>query len=158
MKTLSRTMILLSSLALSGCATLFGGGTSQTVNLIPSDGKTHKVSINAPGQAEYDTEIPTSIPVNKSRKDIVVTVHEDDHVKQDTNIVESKMDSWFLGDVVALSLLSSSIDCLSGAAWRYDDNVTIEVTPKDGTEADKKTADAQQADALAAEREAGGDR
>ena len=157
MKTLSMTMILLSSLALSGCATLFGGGTSQTVNLIPSDGKTHKVSINAPGQAEYDTEIPTSIPVNKSHKDIVVTVHEDERVKQDTKIVESKMDSWFLGDVVALSLLSSSIDCLSGAAWRYDDNVTIEVTPKDGTNADEKTAGAPQTDVVEAEHAPRGD-
>ena len=134
MKKLSIVTLAVASLALSGCATLFGGGTSQTVNLIPSDGKTHNVTITAPNQEKYNAEIPKAIPVNKSYKDIVVTVEEDESVKADTVIVKSKMDPWFLGDVVALSLLSSSIDCLSGAAWRYDDNVTIDVKPKNEAE------------------------
>ena len=140
MKKLVIAMLALSSIGLSGCATLFGGGTSQTVNLIPSDGQTHKVTIVAPNQEKYSAEIPKAIPVNKSSKDIVVTIEEDESVKADTVIVKSKMDPWFLGDVVALSLLSSSIDCLSGAAWRYDDNVTINVTPKTEPTTEKKDA------------------
>ena len=73
-----------------------------------------------------------------------MTVEEDEAVKADTVIVKSKMDPWFLGDVVALSLLSSSIDCLSGAAWRYDDNVTINVKPK--TESAPENKDANKAE------------
>ena len=147
MKKLSAALILaISSFALSGCATLFGGGTSQTVNLIPSDGKSHNVTITAPNQEKYSATIPKAIPVNKSYKDIVVTVEESETSKADTVIVKSKMDPWFLGDVVALSLLSSSIDCLSGAAWRYDDNVTIEI--KEKTEATAENKDEKEADAV----------
>ena len=147
MKKLSAALLVLSTFALSGCATLFGGGTSQTVNLIPSDGKTHKVTISAPNQTKYDTEIPKSIPVNKSYKDIVVTVEEDASTKADTVIVKSKVDPWFLGDVVALSLLSSSIDCISGAAWRYDDNVTIDIKAKT-EESEEKTDDKKAEEAV----------
>ena len=136
--------VIAASFALSGCATLFGGGTSQTVQLIPSDGQTHNVSIIAPGQEKYETVIPKGIPVNKSYKDIVVQVEGDDSIQADTVIVKSKMDPWFLGDVVATSPLSSSIDCLSGAAWRYDDNVTITVKPKN--EASEEAADDKKAD------------
>ena len=49
-----------------------------------------------------------------------------------------------MGDVVALSLLSSSIDCLSGAAWRYDDNVTIDIKAK--TEENKEKTDGKKAE------------
>lgn len=139
MKKLSVALILaMSSFALSGCATLFGGGTSQTVNLVPSDGKTHNVTITAPNQEKYSTTIPKAIPVNKSYKDIVVTIEESETAKADTVVVKSKMDPWFLGDVVALSLLSSSIDCLSGAAWRYDDNITIDIKEKNEAAVEKK--------------------
>jgi hypothetical protein len=145
MKKLSTALILaMTSFALSGCATLFGGGPAQTVNLVPSDGKTHNVTITAPNQEKYNTVIPKAIPVNKSYKDIVVTVEESETVQADTVVVESKLDPWFLGDVVALSLLSSSIDCLSGAAWRYDDNVTI--TIKEKTEAEVESKDEKKAE------------
>ena len=87
-------------------------------------------------------------PDAKIGKDVVigpfVTIEEDASTKADTVIVKSKMDPWFLGDVVALSLLSSSIDCLSGAAWRYDDNVTIDIKAK--TEENKENTDDNKAE------------
>ena len=121
-------IIALYSLALAGCATLFGGGSSQNVNLTTSDGKKHSVSVHVPKQDPYETEIPKTISVGRTSKDIRVYVKDSKDGNIAPTTIKSKMNPWFIGDIVATSLLSSSIDWLSGAAWKYDENVTVNVT------------------------------
>lgn len=68
-------------------------------------------------------QTPTTISVGRENKDLLIKdidgKCEDTRVKKETN-------DWFWGDVLALSLLSTTVDAVTGAMWEYDDNVTIE--------------------------------
>ncbi len=39
--------------------------------------------------------------------------------------VKKQTNPWFWGDVIATSLLSTTVDVITGAMWKYDENVTI---------------------------------
>ncbi|MBO4793500.1 MAG: hypothetical protein J5556_02900 [Deltaproteobacteria bacterium] len=142
MKRFSVVLIAVCAFALTGCATLFGGGSSQTVNLVPSDGKQHSVTVQAPGQDPYDVDIPKTISVGRSHKAIRVLVKDSEDGNIGPTAIKSKMNPWFIGDVVATSLLSSSIDFLTGAAWKYDETSTVNVT-KESVEAAQKADEAK---------------
>ncbi|MCT7481800.1 hypothetical protein [Aliarcobacter cryaerophilus] len=40
--------------------------------------------------------------------------------------VEKKLNPWFWGDVVATSLVSTTTDAVTGAMWKYDENVSLD--------------------------------
>lgn len=127
---------------MTGCATLFGGGSSQVIN-IKSDKemvidiyKVKSLDANATeeeknkepkelGLIYKNVSIPTSIAVNRENKDLLFKSINSDC--EDTR-VKKEMNDWVWGDILAISLLSTTVDALTGAMWEYDDNVTIECT------------------------------
>ena len=155
MRKLSVAVVALSSLALTGCATLFGGGSSQTVNLIPSDGKPHTVSVQSKGRSDFDIDIPKAIPVNRNSKPITIIVKDSKDGEIPPTTIKPKLNPAFAGNILPLGLacfLSSSVDWASGAAWKYDENATVNVT-KEAAEAAAAAEKAEKAK-KAAEREA----
>lgn len=115
------------SIMMTGCATLFGGGAKQNITIKSSEPKNlslHYVddkNVTSPVVQTFQT--PTTISVGRENKDLLIKdidgKCEDTRVKKETN-------DWFWGDVLALSLLSTTVDAVTGAMWEYDDNVTIE--------------------------------
>jgi len=124
---------------MTGCATLFGGGANQAIN-IKSDKEMvvdiYKVeSINKnvdeenkrkpkePELVHQNVTIPSSINVQRGNNDLLLKATNENCKEQR---VEKKLNPWFWGDVVATSLLSTTVDAITGAMWEYDDNVIVE--------------------------------
>lgn len=124
---------------LSGCATLFGGGGNQGIN-IKSDKemvvdiyKVEPINKNVddenkkepkePKLIHTNVKIPSSIYVQRSSQDLLIKPINKEC--KDTR-VEKELNNWFWGDVLAGSLLSSTVDVITGAMWEYDENVTLE--------------------------------
>ena len=107
----------------SGCATLFGGGPQQPI-AINSD----KPMIVTIGHTENDqniidpqiVKIPSIVNVTREHKDILIKTKDNKKV-----IIKKKLNPWFWGDVLATSLLSTTVDGITGSMWKYDDNVNI---------------------------------
>jgi len=124
---------------MTGCATLFGGGGNQGIN-IKSDremvvdiykvepikkniDEANKKEPKEPKLIHTNVKIPSSVYVERSSDDLLIkAINEEckDHR------VEKELNNWFWGDVLAGSLLSSTVDAITGAMWEYDDNVMVE--------------------------------
>jgi hypothetical protein len=129
--------IIGASILFTGCATLFGGGSTQTINVQSSKTttvdmykikteknqetgeikETERVLVNS------NLQVPASINVNRDSKDILIKPKNND-CKEVT--ATGTMNNWVLGDVLALSLLSTTVDAVTGAMWKYDDNITLD--------------------------------
>jgi len=125
-KTLYVALPLVGAIMFSGCATLFGGGGKQQITINsekPVSGKIgHVAEDNATIINQQQFTAPATITVLREDKDIMITSdsHEFEPVK-----VEKKLNPWFWGDVLATSLVSTTTDIVTGAMWKYDENVTI---------------------------------
>ena len=128
--------IIGASILFTGCATLFGGGSTQTINVQSSKTttvdmykikteknqetgeikETERVLINS------NLQVPTSINVNRDSKDVLIKP-KDDNCKEVT--AAGSMNNWVWGDIIATSLVSTTTDAVTGAMWKYDDNVTL---------------------------------
>ncbi|WP_121628734.1 hypothetical protein [Poseidonibacter antarcticus] len=112
---------------LSGCATIFGGGDMQKITVNSDESK--NMSVGYLNEKDNSVDViqtfnaPSVITVNRESKDLVIK-------STDTNceeiVLEKKLNPWFWGNVVATSLLSSTVDAVTGAMWEYDDTVSIE--------------------------------
>ena len=125
------------SILFTGCATLFGGGSTQTINVQSSKTTTvdmYKIKTEKnqeTGQIKEtertlvnsNVQVPASINVNRDSKDVLIKPKNGD-CKEVT--ATGSMNNWFLGDVLALSLVSTTTDAVTGAMWKYDDNVTLD--------------------------------
>lgn len=40
-------------------------------------------------------------------------------------LVESELDAWFWGDVIALSVVSTTIDYATEKMWRYQEHIVL---------------------------------
>ena len=136
-KVLMTGSILAASMLFTGCATLFGGGGTQqrneqsskttTVDMykIKTEKKqetgeikeTERVLVNS------NLQVPASINVNRDSKDVLIKP-KDDNCKEVT--ATGSMNNWVWGDIIATSLLSTTVDAVTGAMWKYDDNVTLD--------------------------------
>ena len=127
---------IITSVLLTGCATLFGGGSKQPINI--QSNKEMLVNIykveelkdtdsdnekKAPQLIHSNIKIPTTISVDRESKDILIKpVNEE---CQETRI-EHEMNDWVWGDIIATSLASTTTDALTGAMWKYDENTIID--------------------------------
>lgn len=125
------------SILFTGCATIFGGGSSQMINVQSS--KTTTVDMyKIKTEKDQDTgeekekervlinsniQVPASINVQRDSKDILIKP-KDDNCKEIT--AKGTMNNWVWGDIIATSLLSTTVDAVTGAMWKYDENVTLE--------------------------------
>lgn len=129
--------ILAASFLFTGCATLFGGGSSQTINV--QSPKTTTVDMyKIKTEKNEDTgeiketerilinsnlQVPSTINVNRDSKDVLIKP-KDESCKEIK--AEGSMNNWVWGDIIATSLLSTTVDAVTGAMWEYDENVTLE--------------------------------
>lgn len=126
--------LISTSILFTGCATLFGGGGSQQITI--SSNKSTQVDIGHTEDgnnllSNYQTvTVPGTVTVLRDNKDILIKTKND---KCKPVIVKKETNSWVLGDILALSLLSTTVDAVTGAMWEYDtatsincDEVTIE--------------------------------
>ena len=131
------------SILFTGCATLFGGGSSQIINVQSSKTTTvdmYKIKTEKDQDTGIEKEkervlinsniqVPSTISVNRDSKDILIKP-KDDNCKEIT--AKGTMNNWVWGDIIATSLLSTTVDAVTGAMWKYDENVTLDC--KENTE------------------------
>ena len=131
------SLLVGTSMMFTGCATLFGGGGTQTINVQSSKTTTvdmYKIKTEKnqeTGQTKEtertlinsNVQVPASINVDRDSKDVLIKP-KDGSCKEVT--AAGSMNNWFLGDVLALSLVSTTTDAVTGAMWKYDDNVTLD--------------------------------
>lgn len=129
------------SVMFTGCATLFGGGSNQSINIKSdkemvydiykvevvekdADGKVvEKKNPKEPKLIHANMKVPSNINVDRSNEDILLKSKNEEC--KDIR-VEKKLNNWFWGDVLATSLLSTTVDAVTGAMWEYDKEVTVE--------------------------------
>ena len=116
---------------------LFGGGSSQTINVqsqktttvdmykikTEKDQDTGEVKEKERVLINSNLQVPASINVQRDSKDILIKP-KDDSCKEIT--ATGSMNNWVWGDILATSLLSTTVDAVTGAMWIYDENVTLE--------------------------------
>lgn len=128
------------SILFTGCATLFGGGSNQQINVQSSKTtnidmykikteknqdtgeikETERVLINS------NLQVPTSINVNRDSKDVLIKP-KDNSCKEATD--KGSVNGWFWVNILGApggTVLSSTTDAVSGAMWKYDENVILD--------------------------------
>ena len=134
---MSSLFVASATMLFTGCATLFGGGSTQTINVQSSKTTTvdmYKIKTEKNQETgeiketertliNSNLQVPASINVNRDSKDVLIKP-KDDNCKEVT--ATGSMNNWVWGDIIATSLLSTSVDAVTGAMWKYDDNVTLD--------------------------------
>ena len=126
MKKILITLIACS--VLSGCASIVKG-KYKNINIMTATGETAEVNVVSASGVQT-LMIPTVTTIRRDNQDITITVKEDSCNNSSTSIVSSKIEPWFLGNLVSGGLFGSSTDALTGAMWTYDDNVAVPVYKK----------------------------
>jgi len=100
----------------SGCATILSGTSEKiSVNSNPSNIK-FKLD-----QAEYTT--PAVITVKRENEDKIIKV--DNPQCKKTIVLNKKINPTFFVNLLSGGPFGSTTDYVSGAMWKYDDNVNI---------------------------------
>lgn len=125
-KKLLIVLPLISAVMFSGCATLFGGGGKQEVKI--NSNKPMNVSLgyvsddNKTAINSQKVTTPATVTIVRESKDLLLI---SDNNEFEPIVVEHKMNPWVWGDILATSLVSTTTDAVTGAMWKYDDNITI---------------------------------
>lgn len=103
--------------ATTGCASLFNDRT-QMVTVATSNGKSIPIVVDGvPYQA------PGIVMMNRAKNPKIITTTDQDCAK--LTMVEPELDSWFWGDVIALSVLSTTVDYATEKMWSYQENIVL---------------------------------
>ncbi len=119
------SVIASGALLFTGCATIFGGGGKQHISIITDTQRSVTIGHTEDNKTLIQPQTvnaPVTATVLRESKDLIV---KDEKGECEPVLVESKMNPWVWGDILAGSLLSTTVDLVTGAAWKYDDNVTI---------------------------------
>jgi len=120
-KKLLIALPLVSAVMFSGCATILGGGSKQTISInSTSNMKATMKYSDGSGVQHFNT--PATLNVDRKSKDIVLTSDNDEF--QTTN-VKSNINPWFFGNIIFGGLIGSTTDSVGGAAWKYDEVVNV---------------------------------
>ena len=139
-KVLTLAISVSSSIMMTGCATMFGGGSSQAINIKSdkemivdiykveavtknADEQTSKKKTKEPELMHKNVKVPSSINVQRSNNDLLLKPVNNDCAEKR---VEKEMNDWVWGDILAISPLSTTVDAVTGAMWEYDDNINME--------------------------------
>lgn len=125
-KIISLSLVVASAILFSGCATLFGGGSNQNINIMSKKETVvdiYKVDEKEKIKIHSNVKVPSTINVNRSNDNILIKPIEDSECNE--YVVEKKTNGWFFGDVLALSLLSTTVDAVTGAMWEYDEHAEL---------------------------------
>ena len=129
-------------LILTGCSTMFTGihQKVQVRTYHPEAGtkldNVAKFDVISDGyRVKHEgIEAGENITVHRKSAPVVVRVVESACIKPSEERFEAGIHPAVIGDVVATSLLSTSIDSSTGAAWRYDETLTVTPRIKDTPE------------------------
>lgn len=121
-KSLSLSLVIVVvSLTFSGCATIVGGGSSQTISI--NSQKPFKGTLKySDGDGQQYFTSPATLFIERRSKDIVLESQDDQF---QTQVVKSNLNPWFFGNLITGGPLGSTTDAASGAAWKYDSIVNI---------------------------------
>jgi len=118
--------LLLSAVAvaffMSGCATLLGGGTKQTISINANKPVQGQLQYSDGEGVQYFTA-PATLKVERRSKDIIIKSKDGSF---DDKVVKSDLNPWFFGNIIFGGLIGSTTDLVDGAAWRYDDTASIQ--------------------------------
>ena len=122
-KILIISSIVAASVMFSGCATILGGGSTQTLSINGSSNVKGTMKYSDGSGTQYFTT-PATLIVNRKSKNIILTSDNDEF---HTTTVSSDLNLWILGNVLGgtTALFSTTTDLASGSAWKYDETVTI---------------------------------
>lgn len=116
---------LTGTLLVSGCATIVTG-TTQTVNMMTSSGKSANATVTS-ANGTFPVILPQAVAVKKSSEILIVNVTESDCVLPSTTMIIPHQQPWFWGNIVFGGLFGSTTDSASGAVWKYDSNTLVNV-------------------------------
>lgn len=131
-------LALAGSFMLSACASIVTG-TKQSIKVDsnPQGAKVYTaVRYKKDGQDAIIKRVaagvtPTTVVVQ--RKDGVIQLEKDGYDPAEVPL-DRGMNNWVWGDIVLTSLLSTSIDTSTGAAWAYDpDQYVVNLNPAGST-------------------------
>lgn len=113
---------------LSGCATVFDGG-SHSMNVQPSQGKDVKIEVTGENGVQQ-VQIPSVVNVPRGKQDLYIAV-KDECYNSTTQVVQSDITLAFFGNIFfsIFGLTGTTVDMSNGNAWTYDDNVVVATTP-----------------------------
>lgn len=131
-KTLYIALPLVSAIMFSGCATVLGGGSSQTLKIVSTKSTPvtiYRVDANEssgkPPVEIQKTTAPATITVSRGNQNLLI---KSDNNEFEDIIVEKKWNPVGWGNFIPLGLINfmfTTTDSVSGAMWVYDDNVAI---------------------------------
>lgn len=113
---------IISAVIFSGCATILGGGNSQTISINSDKPMKGKIAYED-GKGEQHFTTPATLNVERRSKDIIITSQDNDF-EQKTQ--KSKVNGWFFGNIILGGLIGSTTDLAGGAAWKYDETVNVQ--------------------------------
>ena len=119
---------LIACSVLSGCASIVKG-KYKNVNIMTATGEEAEVNIVS-ASGVHTLMVPTVTTIRRDNQDITITVKENACNNSSTSIVSSKIEPWFLGNIISGGIWGSTTDALTGAMWTYDDNVVVPVYKK----------------------------
>jgi hypothetical protein len=126
-------LVALSAIALgfSGCATILGGGSAQSISIYTIDGKQAEATVSSVNGMQ-NLSLPATILVKRDNVPLTVTVKETANVNAGQHIQPSRINLWFFGNLAGLYFapLSSTTDAINGSMWTYDQNMLVPVSRK----------------------------
>lgn len=124
------SMATAGALVFSGCATLFGGGGKQNISVITNTPKELTMGHTEDNKTLIQPQnfnAPAVVTVMRENKSILI---KDDTGECEPVVIENKMNPWVWGDIIATSPLSTTVDAVTSAIWKYDENVTVKCKTK----------------------------
>jgi uncharacterized protein YceK len=120
--------ILLTVTALSGCASIIKGKT-QNINVMTSDGSEVNATIFTKNGMR-ETTLPQLVSVQKDSQDITIQVKEGKCNRETVSVATSSVEPWFWGNFIIGGIFGSTTDSVTGAMWKYDSTVIVNVNKK----------------------------
>ncbi|HEY1774079.1 MAG TPA: PEGA domain-containing protein [Gammaproteobacteria bacterium] len=115
MKRIAMAVGFSSLLALAGCATLFGGGSHQKLTF---DSAPEGAAVFMNGQQLGVTPLNVDVPREKG---VVFSFKKDGYITASV-VADTHLNPWFWGDVIATSLLSTTVDTATNSSVKYSED------------------------------------
>lgn len=125
MNILTKILLVTSSLAASGCATIIEGSSDRVAVSTPQNAPASCQLKN--GRGTWSVSAPGATQVKKSKTDLDITCHDNLTGAEGKKTVESEMELWFLGNIVIGGIIGGIIDASTGSMWEYPKEVSVTI-------------------------------